>query len=329
MTEFDCTVVVLTCDRPDLLSQALDGLSRQNLPPASVLVSDDSEGYASQLLVDRYPLLPIVYRKGPRAGQSANLRGALAMVSSEFVVVLHDDDWWEPKLLASARAAFDIRPSPDMFVPGMRFVDVHGTPLDRATAEFRRRRAAAFPGPLVLWKDAATRAHWLLERHVLAVFQGTVFRRSVLRDWLEGPSRGDLDDLWLCAELSRPSSQPLRCAAVPELLCNYRVHGQSVASNAGTYMDSSIAAFQVFRDDPDFASIRTVLAKRVRERAYQSAVQQAALGDRSRAHALLSRHCPRPRSVRERLLATAIMFPTSGLLRRVIVRRNDRFRVEG
>jgi len=101
---FDCTVVVLTCNRPDLLDVALGSLARQTEPITDVIVSDDTPGDEAHVLVDRYPTLGIRYRRGPRAGQSANLRSALSLVDTPFVTILHDDDWTRPVTTCCSRS---------------------------------------------------------------------------------------------------------------------------------------------------------------------------------------------------------------------------------
>lgn len=327
MTRFPGTVVVLTHNRPDLLEVALRSLAAQVLQPEHVVVSDDGDGDAVVELIARcYPEGQVQYRRGPGTGQSDNLRGAMALVTTELVVVLHDDDWWEPDLLAAAARAF-ASPELHVFIPGIRYVDGAGRDLDAETSARARTRAVALRAVCEVWNDPADRAQRLLIDQTISVFQGTVFRNEILTSWLRGPTRGDVDDLWLCAELARPSAGALSVVYDDRMLCNYRVHGQSVASKINSYMDQSIAAFAAFKDDPDFASVRTALGLRLRERAYQAAILRAAHGARKDAQQLLAQRCPRPRTRNEHILATAVRLPVSGLLRRVLQRRSVRYRV--
>ena len=321
---FECTVVVLTCNRPDLLEIALDSLQAQTLPPTLVIVSDDSRDDLSAALVARYPLLS--YRRGPRDGQSANLREALLAVTTEHVAILHDDDWWEPGLLESARRAFDRTPRPDVFVPGIRYVDGSGADLIDETLARERARARTFGTNAVIWADPHERARKLLVEQPISAFQGTVFRRGALATWLRGPVHADLDDLWLCAELARPSAGALSVAYDPARLCNYRVHATSIASKIGAYMETSIEALATFRDDGDFASVRHELSIWVRQRAYQAAALQIAHGHRRRARELLAMYCPSPRSRKERTLAVVAFVPLTQLSQRVLSRRSARYR---
>lgn len=325
MNSFECTVVCLTCNRPDWLAPALRSIDDQVLRPASVIISDDSQGDESERLVQSFERLPTVYRRGPRCGQSANLRSALSLVTTELVVVLHDDDWWEPELLERASIAFREFDLVDIFVPGLQFVDAQGGLLPRETDALRARRATAFSKPFTIWETSSVRAEHLLARQVVSMFQGTVVRVSAIRSWLNGPPRNDLEDLFLCAELARPSSGPLGVYYDSRFLCNYRVHADSVAARAASYMDHTIAAFEGFRDDSDFASIQPALERRVRERAYQAALQRAADGDRVAARELMRRHCGAPRSRREAALAVALRLPISPVLRRALARRNPRY----
>ena len=95
----------------------------------------------------------------------------------------------------------------------------------------------------------------------------------------------------------------------------------------GEQIGWSGAVRRYLQHHPDFASVRTALGLRVRERAYQAAILRAAHGARKDAQQLLAQRCPRPRTRNEHILATAARLPVSGLLRRMLERRSVRYRI--
>ena len=88
------SVVVATCNRPDVLARTLDALDagRQQLPPDEfeVIVADDSGGDATRILVEqRFPQAR--YVKGPRRGPASNRNGGAASASGAWLAFIDDD----------------------------------------------------------------------------------------------------------------------------------------------------------------------------------------------------------------------------------------------
>jgi GT2 family glycosyltransferase len=104
----DISVIIPTCDRPELLAEAVESVLRQSLPPREILVLDN--GTRS---VDAACLPPsvTVVRLPPRVGPSRARNHGAAIAAGHYVAFLDDDDWWDPGFLQHARKAMggDIR----------------------------------------------------------------------------------------------------------------------------------------------------------------------------------------------------------------------------
>ena len=98
----DISVVIPTCDRPDLLREAIASVLAQTLPPREILVIDNG-----MVAVDRAEWWERVrlYRIAPRVGVSRARNVGAAIATGDYVAFLDDDDWWEPDFLLAARTA--------------------------------------------------------------------------------------------------------------------------------------------------------------------------------------------------------------------------------
>lgn len=92
------SVVIPTCDRPQMLPRALASVAAQTLPPLEVLVVDD--GSAAPVVGSGVRLLR---NRGPRGPSAARNRGAAA-ARGTLLAFLDDDDEWLPDYLAAALA---------------------------------------------------------------------------------------------------------------------------------------------------------------------------------------------------------------------------------
>ena len=109
------SVCIPTCDRPDLLRQAVDSCSRQTLLPNEIVIGDDSNGDATERLaaeLQQHSAVPIHYQHNrPRHGQAANINGLYNQVSSSHLVLLHDDDLLLPNALSDLAGCWDRHPN--------------------------------------------------------------------------------------------------------------------------------------------------------------------------------------------------------------------------
>jgi glycosyltransferase involved in cell wall biosynthesis len=90
------SVCVPTCNRPELLKQALESVLNQTLLPSEVIIGDDSRDDKSQdivVAIDNPGNVPIRYERNcPSLGQAANINMLFKAATGENLVLLHDDD---------------------------------------------------------------------------------------------------------------------------------------------------------------------------------------------------------------------------------------------
>jgi GT2 family glycosyltransferase len=106
------SVVVATCNRPEVLARTLDALSarRQQVAPEvfEVIVADDSRNDATRIAIERsFP--GTRYVAGPRRGPASNRNRGAAHASGEWLAFLDDDcqpvDGWLRALCDQADAS--------------------------------------------------------------------------------------------------------------------------------------------------------------------------------------------------------------------------------
>jgi glycosyltransferase involved in cell wall biosynthesis len=97
-------VVVPTCDRPELLSRALESVTRQSRAPTEVIVVDNGLTAVPASVKARFPIATFI-RLAPRCGVSvARNQGALT-ATTPWIAFLDDDDRWPEDYLATMVAA--------------------------------------------------------------------------------------------------------------------------------------------------------------------------------------------------------------------------------
>lgn len=106
------SVVICTCNRPEMLEQALRSLAQQSRPDliTKIIVSENGGNRASEAVCSRFETLPIayVYQDPPRP-LTEHLASLREHVDSPFVAILHDDDWWLPTHAEASLAALQDR----------------------------------------------------------------------------------------------------------------------------------------------------------------------------------------------------------------------------
>lgn len=96
------SVVIITHNRPDLLSEALASACRQTLAPAEIIVVDDGSDEPVSVADVCGRGVPVrLYRLSGLGASAARNKGA-SEAGGDFVAFLDDDDLWEPEYLESA-----------------------------------------------------------------------------------------------------------------------------------------------------------------------------------------------------------------------------------
>lgn len=96
------SVVIPTCQRPDLLARALASVRAQSLAPAEILVVDDGGAAAARPAVDGAGVRLVANTRARGPSGARNCGAALAR--GTLLAFLDDDDEWLPSYLAAAVA---------------------------------------------------------------------------------------------------------------------------------------------------------------------------------------------------------------------------------
>lgn len=106
------SIVLPTCDRPELLARALDSVAQQTFEDYEVVVVDDGrEPHAADVVARRKDDRIRVCRHTPgRQGGSAARNTGIKNSSAQLIAFLDDDDAWVPEKLALQVAAMEKAP---------------------------------------------------------------------------------------------------------------------------------------------------------------------------------------------------------------------------
>jgi glycosyltransferase involved in cell wall biosynthesis len=108
------SICVPTCERPDLIREALASCWDQDYAPIEVLVGDDSENQATERAVTAAAEAagrPVRYwHNAPRLGQAANINRLLDQAYGDRLVILHDDDRLLPGAVRALNACWQVAP---------------------------------------------------------------------------------------------------------------------------------------------------------------------------------------------------------------------------
>jgi GT2 family glycosyltransferase len=108
LTNDRISVVVLTHDRPDELTRALEHLTALPERPQIIVVDNASADTVASRVIARFAPVRLV-RCADNVGAAARNTGA-AWVATDYVAFCDDDCWWAPGALARAVAILDANP---------------------------------------------------------------------------------------------------------------------------------------------------------------------------------------------------------------------------
>jgi glycosyltransferase involved in cell wall biosynthesis len=126
---------------PRFLTGTVDSLRAQTLPPTEVVFTDDSERDHGRLIERLAEGLPYRHiRNAQRLGMVENWNTSVRAGSSEYVVVLHQDDSLEPDALRAMSQVFVDHDDVAICAVGETRVDEYGEVLCRPTRPNHRER---------------------------------------------------------------------------------------------------------------------------------------------------------------------------------------------
>ena len=140
------TVIICTCNRPDMLREALQSVSIQTASEAidKVLVSENGSNPESKSVCAEFANLPIQYiYQDPPIAPLYHFQTIATHISSEYTAVLHDDDWWAADHLE--RSCITLEADNAIATVFSNFVELE-SPKHTFTLSYKTFRIWAFTG---------------------------------------------------------------------------------------------------------------------------------------------------------------------------------------
>ena len=128
------TVILTTCDRPQLVTRAIESVVRQDAPDWRLIVIDDGAASARRAIPDDDRIA--YQRTSGRTGAAAARNAGLRLASTPWMVLLDDDDEMEPGFIRHFRNTVAGRQGPAFTLSDWRILDY----VEGAAAPHERRR---------------------------------------------------------------------------------------------------------------------------------------------------------------------------------------------
>ena len=99
----DIAVIIPTCDRRNMIIDAINSVQNQTLRPTIIYICDNGVSHIETNIPQNAANIKIVHLKlAPRIGASAARNEALRLCSTKFVAFLDDDDLWHSDFLLNS-----------------------------------------------------------------------------------------------------------------------------------------------------------------------------------------------------------------------------------
>ena len=300
------SAILMTCDRPEMLAEALRSVQAQTYGDIEILVCDDaSDSRTSELVEVAQTADPrIVYlRNERRVGQRSNALLGLQNATGIFFAFCHDDDAWQPEFLARTTAAMANHPEAVAAFSDHWIMDEAGCVDPQATEDNTRRwqRDLLAPG---LHRPFVQLA---LVDQALPTVMSTLMRSSAI-DLDDFPEQiGGRYDLWLAYLVSREGGAAWY---IPDRLTRYRVHGGSVTTASDVALTrSSVFTWERVSEDDRLASIRPALRLKLAGAMTALGIRLIRDGERLEARSVLRRAFTLKPSARSALAWVVSLLP--------------------
>jgi GT2 family glycosyltransferase len=273
------SVVIPTHNRPAWLEHAVQSVLDGEFEDFELIVSNNGDPEHTRRLSERIPDARIRWiERAPCTGPE-NFVWTLSLARGRYVAVLHDDDWWDPRHLATLVPPLEARADAVVAFADHWIADGVGAVDHDATEHMTDRTARRLlePGYRRPFYDMAIRES--------IPFVASVFRREALPPERFLPDVGTALDMWAGYQLALTGQAAYYS---PERLVFYRIHegGDFLTST----MRNLLAAVECQRrmlGEPQFAEHRKDLEWHLAARRQGIGASLLRQGDRIGARAWL------------------------------------------
>ena len=132
----DITIVIPTRDRPDWLALCLRSTFEHQTTTVPVIVSDNSASQHSAIAALKRKYDFTYVRQSGMISMTAHLNACFSLVSTPWMILLHDDDELCPDALVKIGAFLARAGDVGIVVGGFQYIDPHGKTRGEVIPEF-------------------------------------------------------------------------------------------------------------------------------------------------------------------------------------------------
>ncbi len=273
------SVVMPTHDRPAWLERAVESVLAGEFEDLEIIVSNNGDPEHTRRLHERFPDARIRWIERAPCSGPENFVSALSLARGRYVAVLHDDDWWGPRHLATlvppleGRADAVVAFADHWIADGAGRVDPEAT--ERMTDRTGRR----------LLVEGYRRPFYELAIAESIPFVASVFRREALAPERFPPDVGTALDMWAGYQLALTGQAAYYS---PERLVTYRVHdGGDFRTSTMRNLLAAVECQRRMLGEPQFAGHRKDLEWHLAARRQGIGASLLRQGDRAGARSWL------------------------------------------
>ena len=160
MVAVDVTVGIPTHNRASWLRRAIESVIQQSYPNFTLIIADNASDDDTPDVVASFADHRIVYHRLERnVGRVANTNGLVARTSTEFLVLLGDDDELRPRHLEETVSALRRWPSAGVAHTGCVVIDQSGHVLD-PHVRFLKTKARVQFEPAKVARERCMKTGW-------------------------------------------------------------------------------------------------------------------------------------------------------------------------
>jgi hypothetical protein len=237
-------VGIPTYNRSDLLRNAITSALSQSFHNLAVLVADNASSDDTAAVVSSFNDERLHYvRRVDNIGSQDNFNKIVDEVSTEFVLILPDDDWLYPRHIEETLKALDAFPTAGFADTAYDVVDAVGMPIYHDQFRYQTKSAVDLESRTRL-RERAMSEDWL------ACWPTVLMRTEAVR--AAGrfrPEDGDvMDDFGLLLRMSRSWD----AVHIRSCLAAFRMHAATTTAEFGTFSESGyvqpISHYELLRD---------------------------------------------------------------------------------
>jgi Glycosyl transferase family 2 len=254
------SVVLPTHNRPHWLRTALTSVLDGDFQEFEVIVSNNGRHQDTRELAREITDPRVRWVEQPASAQLEHLLAALRLARGRFIAILHDDDWWHPRLLATL-----IPPLEERRQAVLAFVDQLHVSVDGRVDELATEYLSRASGRAVLEAGFHQPFDELAIRESVSN-AGLVFRREALNLADIPLEVGTASDLWIPYLLARTGGAAYYC---PARLFYVRDHAESeFAAKPLETLTAAVDCQRRMLRDPRLAPYREELKLRIAAREH-------------------------------------------------------------